>query len=171
MIKILLADDETDSRDAIVQYIDWEGHGLELVGAAGDGAEALEMIKTRKPDIAILDIYMPKLSGIQVIERCRREMPDAPAFIIISGCNDFGCAQQAIRLKVEEYLLKPFLARELMDAVQRALLQVELRARRSSGRLRLLRALLPAGVAPRGARALLHGAGAPGTQRRLRRQP
>lgn len=127
MIKILLADDETDSRDAIVQYIDWEGHGLELVGAAGDGAEALEMIKTRKPDIAILDIYMPKLSGIQVIERCRREMPDAPAFIIISGYNDFGCAQQAIRLKVEEYLLKPFLARELMDAVQRALLQVELR--------------------------------------------
>ena len=127
MIKILLADNETDSRDAIVQYIDWEGHGLELVGAAGDGAEALEMIKTRKPDIAILDIYMPKLSGIQVIERCRREMPDAPAFIIISGYNDFGCAQQAIRLKVEEYLLKPFLARELMDAVQRALLQVELR--------------------------------------------
>ena len=127
MIKILLADDETDSRDAIAQYIDWEGHGLELVGAAGDGAEALEMIKTRKPDIAILDIYMPKLSGIQVIERCRREMPDAPAFIIISGYNDFGCAQQAIRLKVEEYLLKPFLARELMDAVQRALLQVELR--------------------------------------------
>lgn len=127
MIKILLADDETDSRDAIVQYIDWEGHGLELVGAAGDGAEVLEMIKTRKPDIAILDIYMPKLSGIQVIERCRREMPDAPASIIISGYNDFGCAQQAIRLKVEEYLLKPFLARELMDAVQRALLQVELR--------------------------------------------
>lgn len=41
MIKILLADDETDSRDAIAQYIDWEGHGLELVGAAGDGAEAL----------------------------------------------------------------------------------------------------------------------------------
>lgn len=127
MIKILLADDETSSRDAIIQYIDWEGHGLELVGAAGDGAEALEMIKTRRPDIAILDIYMPKLSGIQVIERCRREMADAPAFIIISGYNDFGCAQQAIRLKVEEYLLKPFLARELMDAVQRALLQVELR--------------------------------------------
>ena len=122
MIKILLADDETDSRDAIAQYIDWEGHGLELVGAAGDGAEALEMIKTRKPDIAILDIYMPKLSGIQVIERCRREMPDAPAFIIISGYNDFAAPGGAA-------------------------------ARRSSGRLRLLRALLPAGVAPRGARA------------------
>ena len=127
MIKILLADDETDARDAIIQYIDWEGHGLELVGAASDGAEALDMIRSRQPDIAILDIYMPKLSGIQVIERCRAEMSSAPAFIIISGYNDFGCAQQAIRLKVEEYLLKPFLARELMDAVQRALLQVELR--------------------------------------------
>lgn len=128
MIKILLADDETDSRDAIIQYIDWEGHGLELVGAAGDGAEALDMIRSLQPDIAILDIYMPRLSGIQVIERCRAELGgNAPAFIIISGYNDFGCAQQAIRLKVEEYLLKPFLARELMDAVQRALLQVELR--------------------------------------------
>ena len=127
MIKILLADDETDARDAIIQYIDWEGHGLELVGAASDGAEALDMIRSRQQDIAILDIYMPKLSEIQVIERCRAEMSSAPAFIITSGYNDFGCAQQAIRLKVEEYLLKPFLARELMDAVQRALLQVELR--------------------------------------------
>ena len=108
MIKILLADDEIEARDNIIQYIDWAANGLELVGAAGDGEEALQMIRRLKPDIAILDIYMPKLSGIQVIEHCRAELEQQPAFIIVSGYNDFTYAQQAIRLKVEEYLLKPF---------------------------------------------------------------
>lgn len=126
MIKILLADDEIEARDNIIQYIDWAANGLELVGAAGDGEEALKMIRSLKPDIAIMDIYMPKLSGIQVIERCREELEHQPAFIIVSGYNDFIYAQQAIRMKVEEYLLKPFLAQELMEAIQRALLQVEL---------------------------------------------
>lgn len=127
MIRILLADDEIEARDNIIQYIDWAANGLELVGAAGDGAEALELIEKLGPDIAILDIYMPKLNGIQVIERCRKEMEFPPAFIIVSGYDDFRYAQQAIRLKVEEYLLKPFLDRELMEAIQRALLQIELR--------------------------------------------
>lgn len=125
MIKILLADDEIEARDNIIQYIDWAANGLELVGAAGDGEEALQMILGCRPDIAILDIYMPKLSGIQVIERCREELPNPPAFIIVSGYNEFSYAQQAIRLKVEEYLLKPFPPRELMEAIQRALLHVE----------------------------------------------
>ena len=125
MIKILLADDEIEARDNIIQYIDWAANGLELVGAAGDGEEALRMILGCRPDIAILDIYMPKLSGIQVIERCREELPNPPAFIIVSGYNEFSYAQQAIRLKVEEYLLKPFPPRELMEAIQRALLHVE----------------------------------------------
>lgn len=57
MIKILLADDEIEARDNIIQYIDWAANGLELVGAAGDGEEALQMIRRLKPDIAILDIY------------------------------------------------------------------------------------------------------------------
>lgn len=126
MIKILLADDEIEARDNIIQYIDWAANGLELVGAAGDGEEALQMIRRLKPDIAILDIYMPKLSGIQVIEHCRAELEQQPAFIIVSGYNDFTYAQQAIRLKVGEYLLKPFLAKELMEAIQRALLHVVL---------------------------------------------
>lgn len=133
MIKILLADDEIEARDNIVQYIDWAANGMELVGAAGDGEEALEMIRSLRPDIAILDIYMPRLSGLQVIERCRAELDEPPAFIIVSGYNDFAYAQQAIRLKVEEYLLKPFLDSELMEAIQRALLQIELRRSGAKG--------------------------------------
>ena len=127
MVKILLADDEIETRDNIISCIDWAGNGLELVGAAADGGEALELIKRLLPDIAILDIYMPRLNGLEVIERCRAELAEPPAFIIVSGYSDFAYARQAIRLKVEEYLLKPFQPRELMDAVQRALLQLELR--------------------------------------------
>ena len=133
MVKILLADDEIEVRDNIIQYIDWTGNGLELVGAAGNGEQALNMVHQLRPDIAILDICMPKLNGIQVIERCRSEMEEPPAFIIVSGHNEFRFAQQAIRLKVEEYLLKPFLARELMEAIHRALLQIELRRSGSKG--------------------------------------
>ena len=127
MIRVLLADDEIETRDNIVQCIDWSRNGLDLVGSASDGEMAFQMIQTLHPDIAILDIYMPRLNGIQVIERCHAQMKDPPAFIIISGYDDFSCAQQAIRLKVEEYLLKPFRPEDLMGAIQRALLQIELK--------------------------------------------
>ena len=56
MIRVLLADDEIETRDNIVQCIDWSRNGLDLVGSASDGEMAFQMIQTLHPDIAILDI-------------------------------------------------------------------------------------------------------------------
>lgn len=125
MIRLILADDEIETRNNIVNCIDWEANGLEIAGVADNGDQALDLIREARPDVAIVDIYMPGCNGLSVIEQCRRDMENPPVFIIISGYNEFTYAQQAIRLKVEEYILKPFRPRDLLGAVRRAVWQAE----------------------------------------------
>ncbi len=125
MIRLILADDEIETRNNVIACIDWEYHGLEIVGVADNGDMAMELICQVKPDVAILDIYMPGRTGLDVIAQIRGQMDDPPAFIIISGYDEFTYAQQSIRLKVEEYLLKPFRPQDLLQAVQRAVWQAE----------------------------------------------
>lgn len=125
MIRIILADDETETRDNIVECIDWSNNGIEIAGLADNGEEALDMILALHPDIAILDISMPGISGLTVIERCRREMTEPPAFIIVSGYDKFTYAQKAVSLKVSDYILKPFRPNDLISAIRRAIWRSE----------------------------------------------
>ena len=119
MLKILVVDDEKQARDNMIHCINVATNGFEIIGAAADGSEALEMIRQTQPDIVLIDIQMPGISGLDVIAEARKE--DLPVtFIIISSYSEFSFAQEAIRLGVFEYLLKPFMPADVCAAVYKA---------------------------------------------------
>ncbi len=117
MIRIVIADDEVETRNNIIDSIVWEQYDYSLVGVASNGEDAFAVIKKMKPDIAILDIYMPKMDGLEVVKRCIEEMDTPPAVVLISGFDDLEFAHKAIRLHVDEYLLKPFRPKDLLETL------------------------------------------------------
>lgn len=116
METFLIADDEKNIRDGLKCILDWEDLGFTLCGEAANGEEALSGILKNTPSLVLLDIRMPKLSGIDII-RIAREQGYNGKFIILSGYSDFSSAQAAIRYGVEYYLTKPIDEDELLDAI------------------------------------------------------
>lgn len=106
MLKVFLVEDETIIREGLRDIIPWQQYGYVLVGDAGDGEQALPMIRQTKPDVLITDIKMPFMDGLALSSLVSRELPNTK-IIIISGYDDFEYARQAIRIGVEQYLLKP----------------------------------------------------------------
>ena len=89
-----------------IRNIWWNAHDCEVVGEAADGMEALTQIDTLHPDIVIMDINIPIMSGLKVIQMSRIKHPKT-AFVIVSGYDDFSYCQQALRLQITDYILKP----------------------------------------------------------------
>ena len=118
MIKVLIIDDEPMQRQGIVRLTPWDDFGAEVIGAAGSGMEGILLAREHHPDVLIVDIKMPGLSGLDVIARLREEL-DAE-YIILSGYGEFEYAQQAIGLGVCAYLLKPVDDEELAGAMKLA---------------------------------------------------
>ncbi|MCR2803324.1 response regulator [Paenibacillus soyae] len=119
MHKVLLVDDEMFVRKGLCSLIEWEEHGFSVAGEAENGEEALREIVRLKPDLVISDIRMPLMDGLELIRRTV-ELPDAdPAFIIISGYNDFAYAKQAIQFGVHDYILKPIDDAELSATLRK----------------------------------------------------
>ena len=116
MLKVVIADDEARVCSLIQMLIDWDALGLELCGTASNGLEALDLVKTRHPDILITDIRMPGCHGLELIERAKQESPQLE-IVIISGYAHFEYAQSAIRHGVGDYLLKPINKQELMSTL------------------------------------------------------
>lgn len=114
MINVLIADDEPRIRRGIKSIINWEEFGLKIVGEAEDGEIALEIAKETKVDIFLLDICMPFLNGLDLINELNNIL-DNPIIIIISGHDEFSYAQSALQLKVFDYILKP-IDREILKA-------------------------------------------------------
>ncbi|MCJ8014748.1 response regulator [Paenibacillus sp. KQZ6P-2] len=106
MYKLLIAEDVKLVRETLALSIDWERLGIELVGVAKNGEEALEWLKHDPPDLLLTDIGMPKRNGLELIEAFRACKPDIRC-IILSGLNEFEFARQAIKLQVMEYIMKP----------------------------------------------------------------
>ncbi len=106
MIKVIIADDEENVCQLIRGLIDWESLGMEIVGVAHNGVEALELIKALLPDLMITDIRMPGYDGLEMIRRAKNIKGNLD-FIIISGYRHFEYAQNAIKYGVSDYLLKP----------------------------------------------------------------
>ena len=103
-IRVLLADDHKLVRAGFRAMLDSLG-GIEIVGETGDGREALELIRTQKPDVALLDITMPGLTGIEVATRAASEAPDVRVIILSMHTSEDYIAQ-AVRAGVSGYLLK-----------------------------------------------------------------
>jgi two-component system, response regulator YesN len=118
MFKVLLVDDEPFVTKALKVLIDWEELGYSICGEASHGEEAVEIIKELKPDVVITDIRMPRMDGLELIRYCSEVLKANSEFIVLSGYNDFKYAQQAIKYRVKEYLLKPIDEEELVDRLK-----------------------------------------------------
>lgn len=105
-LRVLLVDDEIMIRQGFKQLFDWEGHDCQVVGEAADGMEALTQIDALRPDIVIMDINIPIMNGLKVIQCTRLKYPQI-AFVIVSGYDDFAYCREALRLKITDYILKP----------------------------------------------------------------
>ena len=105
-LRVLLVDDEIMIREGFKRLFDWEAHDCEVVGEAADGMEALAKIDSLQPDIAIMDINIPIMNGLKVIQLSRIKHPDI-AFVIVSGYDDFSYCREALRLQITDYILKP----------------------------------------------------------------
>jgi two-component system response regulator YesN len=120
MYTVLLADDEKSILDALCDTIAWQQFGVDQVLRASDGRQALSIIRQQKVDLLITDILMPQMDGLTLIRILRREFPRLHC-ILLSGHGEFQYAKEAIRLNVENYLLKPLNRTELEETVEMAL--------------------------------------------------
>jgi DNA-binding NarL/FixJ family response regulator len=114
-IRILLADDHTLVRGGIRSLIETI-EGVEVVAESGDGREALELLARHRPDVALLDIGMPGMNGIE-IARHARQMSPKTKIVILSMYDDKTHVTQAIRAGVAGYLLKGAAVAELPLAI------------------------------------------------------
>lgn len=117
MLKMVVADDEPLIRESIVEMIDWEKHGIEIVGCCKNGIDALDTIIDAYPDIVLTDIRMPGLNGLELIEKIRHTDKDIQ-IIILSGYKEFEYAKEAMRFGVKQYLLKPINNDRIIEAVE-----------------------------------------------------
>jgi two-component system, response regulator YesN len=118
MYTVFISDDELSIREGLKCIIDWEGLGFTICGEASNGSDALSEIMAKLPDLALLDIRMPKMQGIDVIAAAR-EQGYAGRCILLSGYSDFGYAQTAIRNGVDFYLTKPIDEDDLLQAIEK----------------------------------------------------
>lgn len=117
MIKVFLVEDEIVIRNGIKRGIQWEEEGMEFVGEASDGEMAFPLIRKTKPDILITDIRMPFMNGLELSRTVLKELPETK-ILILSGYGEFDYAQEALRIGVQEYLLKPVSSTKLLGAVK-----------------------------------------------------
>lgn len=107
-IKILIADDNREFCELLKEFISQEDDFL-LVGVASNGVEALEIIEKEKPDLVVLDIIMPHLDGIGVLEKIATNgMEPRPKVIMLTAFGQQNVTQRAIELGADYYILKPF---------------------------------------------------------------
>lgn len=114
MKKVMIVDDEIAIRENIRSSVDWKQEGFHYCGDAPDGEMALPLIEEWAPDILITDIKMPFMNGLELASIVRAQKPEIK-IIIMSGHDEFSYAQEAIRLGVTEYCLKPVSAAELLQ--------------------------------------------------------
>jgi len=124
MIKVLIVEDEEIIRNGFIHTFDWLAMDCCIVGAAADGHQGLAMIRTLHPDLVFADIMMPVMNGLEMLEAARENCSFKT--IILTSYNQFEFAQQAIRLQVFDYLLKPVdgeLLRNLLDRIKPEIIQ------------------------------------------------
>ena len=116
LLTVIVADDETELREAVCSVIPWKEIGFRLVGSAGNGLDALQLVEQLQPDLLLTDIRMPYISGVSLAQQVR-ELRPLTQIAFLSGYDDFAYAQKAIEYNVISYLLKPISMRELTEAL------------------------------------------------------
>ena len=120
MYTVLLVDDEKSVLHILTNSIDWQEMGVDTLLCAADGKSALEQFAGHKIDLLVTDIRMPGMDGLELIRRVRALQPNTHC-ILLTAYGEFQYAQEAIRLGVDNYLLKPVAREEVCQTVQAAL--------------------------------------------------
>ena len=115
-MNVLIADDERIVLDGLRHIIDWKQLGFTICATTENGQDTLDKILFLNPNLVLIDICMPKMSGIEVVQRAIQQ-GFSGKFIILSGVSDFKLAQTAMRYGVDFYLTKPIDDDELAQAV------------------------------------------------------
>lgn len=107
-ISILLSDDNVEFTNTLTTYLEKQ-EDMEVIGVAKDGNEAYQMILNTKPDVVLLDVIMPHLDGLGVLEKIgETQMEKMPIFIMLSAVGQDKITQRAIQLGAQYYVVKPF---------------------------------------------------------------
>ena len=125
MYKVMIAEDEDIIRKGLVYSIPWVDMGCSVISEVRNGIEGIEKIKENQPDIVIVDINMPVMDGLEMVQQTYEAY--GYVAIILSGYSDFKYAQQAIRYGITGYLLKPLNIEDLKEAIFHAQKECEVR--------------------------------------------
>lgn len=118
MIRVIVIEDEAMVRRGIIQTIDWSSMECIVIGEASNGEQGINLIRELKPDLIISDVRMPHLDGVTMIKQLRNE-GCLSKFILLTAHSDFTYAQNALRIGVSDYLLKPLKDDELEATIKR----------------------------------------------------
>jgi two-component system response regulator YesN len=114
MYQVLIVDDEQYVRERVTNHMPWREIGFDVFGSADSGERVLEMLETTQPHVLLTDILMPGMTGLELIQLIKERYPQIKV-IIMSAYDDFKYAQQAMRLGVKGYLLKPIIREEFVE--------------------------------------------------------
>ncbi len=128
MYKVLIVDDEKMIRMGIKKVIPWPELGVGKVYTAGSAREALELLGEHRPEILITDIRMSEMSGLELIEAAKEISPKLRV-LVLTGYDSFEYARQSLRLKVQDFFLKPVEESDLSRAIRE-----QVRRKRRQGR-------------------------------------
>lgn len=126
MYKVMIIDDEKALRNLLKRAIPWGELGLEVVGEAASGIEAINTIDEIKPDITFVDIRMPFMDGIEFSKLAIERYPELK-ILILTAFDDFKYAKECIGIGVFEYLLKPIVRKDICEVLERVTKQLDKR--------------------------------------------
>ncbi|MDF2908980.1 MAG: AraC family transcriptional regulator, partial [Herbinix sp.] len=138
MYKLLIADDEKQTREGIAYFIENNSCGFEVVGVAEGGLSALSMAMEKEPDLVLTDIRMPDLNGFELTERLA-QLSKKPAILIMSAYDDVEYFKNAFKVNALDYILKPIDTNELLSILDkvRTILDAEKEERHRKEKIRM----------------------------------
>lgn len=120
MYRVMIIDDEKALRNLLKASVSWEKMGLEVVGEAASGIEAINTIDKLRPDIVFVDIRMPFMDGIEFSKIALERYKDMK-IIVLTAFDEFEYAKQCIGLGITDYLLKPIVRSDIQNACEKAI--------------------------------------------------